>query len=80
VTAKGIEGRVPFFQLGLPIRGVAPLAPGIKAEFRRLINQSTLTPLITCLQPTLKRRVLPNSIVYDHTDLLNSNFSLKLGK
>ena len=32
--AKGIEGRVPFFQLGLPIRGVAPLAPGIKAEFR----------------------------------------------
>tara|TARA_B110000902_G_scaffold214548_1_gene246571 strand:+ start:123 stop:260 length:138 start_codon:yes stop_codon:yes gene_type:complete len=33
-TAKGIEGRVSFFQLGLPISGIAPLAPGVEAEFR----------------------------------------------
>ena len=45
-TAKGIEGRAPSLQLGLPISGVAPLAPGIEAEFRRLINKSTLTSLI----------------------------------
>ena len=44
--AKGIAGRVPFFQLGLPISGVAPLAPSIKAEFRGLTNQSTLISLI----------------------------------
>ena len=45
-TAKGIEGRVPGLQLGLPISGVAPLAQSIEVEFRRLINQSTLIPLI----------------------------------
>ena len=38
-TAKGIERRVPFFQLGLPISGVAPLAPGVKAQFLFDITQ-----------------------------------------
>ena len=37
--AKGIEGRVPGLELGLPIGGVAPLAPGIKAEFLLYITQ-----------------------------------------
>ena len=38
-TAKGIEGRVSFFQLGLPIGGIAPLAPGVEAEFLFDITQ-----------------------------------------
>ena len=37
--AKGIEGRVPGLELGLPIGGIAPLAPGIKAEFLFDITQ-----------------------------------------
>ena len=33
-TAKGIEGRAPSLELGLPISDVAPLAQSTKAEFR----------------------------------------------